>query len=323
MLVTINIVISCNSDNSEDIIIEDYVGDVILKTQIEVDDFGKKEYLNIIGSLWITPEDLSDIQNLSALKSLTCISGDLVIKFSNLIDLSGFNNLTKIEGGLYMNSNPSLASLTGLSKLETVGTVAGRDMLQIDDNNSLVNIDGLKSLTTITGILWIANNSSIANIRGVNNLSTINRHLWILNNPKLTSLEGLEKIEFLGESEGHLLIDDNDSLLNLKGLENLSIIKGYIQITNNNALIDFNELANLTLVNYGVNIQDNSSLVSLDGFINLKSAGGFTIQSNSVLADFCGLKPFLEEDTLDTQYIVNSNLYNPTKEQIVDGNCSN
>ena len=89
------------------------------------------------------------------------------------------------------------------------------------------------------------------------------------------------------------------------------------------SLTNLNGLQNLTITGYDLTIIQNSSLTSLDGLENLSTvAGSLSIIWNVTLADLCGLQTLLIGNGLSYGYQVEGNLFNPTEQDIIDGNCS-
>ncbi len=62
----------------------------------------------------------------------------------------------------------------------------------------------------------------------------------------------------------------------------------------------------------------NTTLTNLNGFSSLTNAGGITIQYNTALTDYSGLKNAISSFTTD-HWTVTGNAYNPTCQDLVDG----
>ncbi|MCB0462469.1 MAG: hypothetical protein KDC81_07180 [Flavobacteriaceae bacterium] len=155
----------------------------------------------------------------------------------------------------------------------------------------------------------------------------------------LTSLNGFQNITKLGG----LYVHSCNALIDLSGLENLISIggaEGYFQelhIEENNSLINLNGLNNLQETN-GLVIVSNPSLESLDGLENLASTftsnyyigidiGVFNTHIGVIpqpnLSDFCALQNLFSNGTFNPNLIrIQQNSYNPTVQDIIDGNCS-
>jgi len=222
-----------------------FEGDVILTSQLQVNEFGANNYTGITGRLMIQddfPNNLT-ITTFEPLMSLTKV-GNINISYCDLItDLQGFNNVTQ-TGSFHINHCDSLESLSGLEGMTQIGIDPAVDFKA----------------------LWIHYNESLASIEALANLNTIHS----------------------------LSIAGNYSLQTLDGLENITEVTG-----------DFiNDFAG---INIGGTIID----------IPAEEPG------NTSLADLCALQTLMSSPSfLPDSYTVNRNLYNPTIEDILIGNCS-
>lgn len=154
------------------------------------------------------------------------------------------------------------------------------------------------------------------------------------NNQNITSLEALSSLSSI---EGGLVIEDAPYLQNLNGLNNITSIS-YIYITNTSIntlshLENLTELYSLNLTNTALNtlngldniitdirlkIVSNNNLTTLNGLQNTASATTLNINSNILLSNFCALNNV----TLGYGYNVYDNAYNPTLEDLQNGNCN-
>ncbi len=144
------------------------------------------------------------------------------------------------------------------------------------------------------GTIEIIDNPQIINIDPLSNITTPLLNLTINNSPSLTNLEGLRNIESFGSVQ----------LQGISSLETLNVLSGKsineILLVGNDALIN---------------------LDGLDGFVN--QSNFFTISGNTNLTDFCSLvDPFQNLMQPIPNYNVQNNAYNPTQQDIIDGNCS-
>ncbi|MEZ4796342.1 MAG: hypothetical protein R2785_04135 [Flavobacteriaceae bacterium] len=226
-----------------------YVGDVILTTQQEVEDFGTMCYSKIDGKLQIGVVFDNDIVDLSPLSNLK-----EVFSISPTDDLDGFIHIYKAN---------NLISLNGLNNLVSVGG------LSISNCNGLTTLQGLESLTYINNFsrynfLKIINNQNLENFNGLNNLLQIG----ISND-----------IPFTG-----LYFSGNPLLSNIDALSNLEKVYGVIRTYH---------------------------------ILNFESIG------NNSLADFCGLENLFSNGVYNINGLrIEHNAYNPTVQDIIDGNCS-
>jgi len=134
-----------------------------------------------------------------------------------------------------------------------------------------------------------------------------------------SNLNGLSSLTSIG---GSLLITKTIGLQNLSDLRNLSTVGHDISLSFNQGLTSIG-LENLSSVGNYVFINYNENLIDLEGLTKLRSNGGkpdLSIWNNVKLKDFCAIKPLLNDFT--GIFSVTGNLYNPTRQNIVDGSCS-
>jgi len=295
-------------------IINIITGDVQLLTQQEVDDFGANNYSAIVGRLLIgadnnpTPASIVSLEPLSA---LTSISSSLRIEHNTaLTNVDGLNNITE-TGNLLLVHNDALTNVNGLNGLTaTLG-------FYIYSNPLLTTIEGLSSLTFVD-YLYINGNASLTTLNGLQNLTTIDETLEI-SNTALTNIDALSNITILTYD---LEITNNEFLTSIEGLSNLITIEEEVEISGNELLANLDGLIGLTSVGYGVEIRNNLALSNLDGLVNLANVGdSFYIDDNTILSDFCGLNTLIIDNSY-TDLRVTDCAYNPTEQDIIDGNCS-
>lgn len=360
ILIIILITISLYSCKKEDVFNPVFTGNVELKSQQEVDAFAAKGYTEINGSLTIGAMTETDITNLQSLKSLTKVSDELIIRRNvNLASLDGLHNIVTVGSKLLIYGNAMLQNLDGLNGLTSVGSLQpdeNRRGISIDMNQALENVDGLANAVLVEGNLVVKENASLVNLNGFNNISgTIvglvisdndelasitalqkvtsagNGWFTISNNPKLTSLAGLENIRTIG---GHVRLTSNDAIADLQGFSAVTEIGGGLQIYGNDALVSITALSNLTTIGHNpmmggsrLVVTANGALASIDGLEKLRALNGFLeIGWNNSLRNFCAIKGLLETEELVEEgefkdYIVNGNAYNPTIQNILNGNC--
>ncbi|MEM6718884.1 MAG: hypothetical protein AAF611_06205 [Bacteroidota bacterium] len=256
-------IVGCSSDDTirtPPVIV--FQGNLVIRTQAEVNAIGAQGYNVINGSLHIgdvasdtTPAEPSDITDLSPLSTITSITRQLEIQ-----------------------SNPELTSLNGFSNLAVVSG------LVINDNETLTSLDGLTSLSRIDGNTILTAQTFLSG--GLISLS---------NNPALTSISGLSSIN---PQVIFQISIDKTGLTTLDGLENINSITR-LNITSNNSLI---------------------SLEALEGLENIRNT--VFIFNNDMLVNYCTLQTPLQNNQELSIYNVSDNQFNPTQQNIIDGNCS-
>jgi hypothetical protein len=127
----------------------------------------------------------------------------------------------------------------------------------------------------------------------------------------------------------------NPELISLNALRNISTDVMRIDVYDNASLVQM-DFGNITgVIGFNLNsygyfiIEDNPLLTSLGDLSSLTEVNNFIrIWGNTSLIDFCGLQPLLEAggltnaDELDIVFEVIANGYNPTIENIINGDCS-
>ncbi len=296
---------------------------VDLSTQAEVNSFGLNNYCEVTGTLNITsaPYPNSDfIIDLSPLASLYKV-GNLSISATLMLEtLSGLENLTEIGAGIFIGNNQVL---TNIHALENVSSEIS--YLEISGNPLLQNIDSLNGITTMIydGVpprLLILGNPELDNIDGLSNISIMDEgFISIASNDQITNLQGLSSIP---SNIGALRIFSNNSLIDLNGIEHLESISGELSLGYNNNLQSIDQLAGITHLG-SLLLKECDMMTNLEGLSGLISIeADCEIVFNDSLIDFCGLQVVVNSNGIGGNFIVEFNGYNPTLEDIMNGNCS-
>lgn len=201
-------------------------------------------------------------------KSLQSINGFNSIKNLNGLDFSDNLNLTSIHG---------FDSLTKINGALSIGSTSSVFKCKL---SSLLFLNSLKN---ITGGLLIQNEDSILSIQGLNNLDTISGNLILINNDSLKSLNGLDSLKFIG---GYLDIEKHNSLNDISALHNLTSVNGSLYLEGNNTLSSLNGLENINptlLTNVQIKNCPLLSFCSVPSICNYLSNGSnpYTISGNS------------------------------------------
>lgn len=278
---------------------------IVLASQVEVNDFGANKYTRIMGGLQILDGDADFIT-----------------------DLTPLNTIRDVDKILAIANNENLITLNGLEGLKTVGGI------QIIENDKLENIDALVNIEIVSPDdgsnllvpLNIIRNENLLSLEGLKNSNLIDVVVAITLNPKITSLKGLEN---LIESSS-VFIEDNENLISLLGIENLVSIDGDLSISRNASLksLNLNALQNIERFLY---IEDNNQLTTLnglEGILEIKGDFGFENQGHAIvrnqnLRNFCAIQNTIKNsDTTKVRIRIFSNAFNPTIQEIEEGNCT-
>ena len=311
--------------------------------------FGGLESLETIGGNFrvIAESDhslrfLSSFKGLSGLKS---IGGDFEVNaklfcFEYLASFEGLENLETIGGNFKVIAESSLKSLSsfkGLSSLKSIG-----EDFEVNTNsslNALESFEGLESLETIGGNFKIIDNKSslnaLSSFKGLSSLKSIGGDFEVSTDHSssphpshslnaLESFEGLESLETIGGNfrviaESFSYSYSFNVLSSFKGLSSLKSIGGDFEVKAR-VLESFEGLENLTNIGDKLTIKGCSSLNNIDALKNIESLNDISITTCSKLYDFCVLKNVVQN--MSGTFYVNDNGYNPTKYQLLNGECS-
>lgn len=238
------------------------------------------------GIRFISQEQINNFQH--DYPNCTKIEGTVSFNGEDIINVNGLQNLTAIEGNLFIdgftNRVPSLTSLKGFKNLKSIG-----GSFRVSQTLSLADLTGLEKLTSIGGQLMIG----VIGFKSTNSTD---------GNCALKSLAGLDNLSSVGKG---VCIGHNKSLESLKGLENLTSVGGDLVIDRNKKIKDLDALQNLTFVDGNIKIIQNLNLENIDGIsnINPENIQDLKISNNPLLAfcetnSFCTFLEELEGDIL-------------------------
>ncbi|WP_223033527.1 hypothetical protein [Hanstruepera marina] len=250
--------------------------------------------------------------------------GDVVLSSQSEVDDFGTNGYNVIDGFLFIgvndpNSPDQVTNISDLSSLLSISSV--QYGVTVYNNPQLNNLDGLNSLTYINGgALTIDSNESLVSISALTGLVSF-RSLEVVGNPMLLNIDGLEGVQSSRES---IIISNNSGLLNIDGLSGLRTIGGeFLFISDNESLANINGLSNLENVDRDIVISSNIELTNLNGLSSLQNVGeDIYINFNEGLVNFCGLENLFMEGSLVGSFNTLGNGFNPTSDDMVNGNCS-
>lgn len=275
--------------------VEEITGDLqILDTSVEDLSF-LSSLQRVGGELRLSGND--ELANLSGLDALTEVGAELRIwNNEGLIDLTGLGSLSAIHQ-LSVSSNGALVSLDGLEgelHLHASEPDDQRVRIAIDYNDSLVSLDGLGALTSVTSelplTLSISDNQTLGgDLSGLAPWIS-NDHqlrLWVSNN-HLDSLAGLEA---LSSAQSIALYGPAGDFVSLVGLQNLSTVSERLAI--GECLCVGGEVNSECEVDYGLEL-----LMSLDGLESLTEVGELVIWGNRVLTDVSALSGLMSAQSV-------------------------
>ena len=270
----------------------------------------------------------------------------------NLVCFKGLNKLHRIGGNFkidaysdYKKRNTmALASLTSFEGLENLYTIEGDFTIKASTSygRSLprLTFNGLNALKQINGNFEI----NISNLKGgserslrdftsfegLENLSTIGGNFKIIayQSNCFESFKGLNKLKHIGNdfeirASGYNTLGKCTSL---KGLDNLSYIGGSLKIEgviSDYALDGLESLEGLTqlkTISNKLSITGCKRLNNINALISLTTVKEITITDCPAIYDFCIIKNVVQEN--NSSFYTTGNGYNPTKYQLLNGQCS-
>lgn len=262
-----------------------YMGNAFLSTQAQVDSFGAFNYDAVVGRIEII-DSLGMVNDLEALCSIKKIQGSLGIWSTGVTSLQGLHNIDSIFGNDFF---------TGFSLRRTM----------------VSNLDDLNHLKKIDGYLFLIENPMLTNLDGIEFADCQLNDLYLYFNPNLSDISGLSSTR----------INSSLVMLGNASISNLPVIDIAPSITLSlSSFPDFNSwqsLANIDSIGL-FNIEDND-VQDLSVFSNLEYIGDLTIVNNSMLDDFCAIETLIPSAFT---YQVSGNLYNPTMQDFLNGDCS-
>ena len=251
--------------------------------------------------------DNSDVQTLPVI----VFNENLILRTQADVDAFGAQRYDVINGYLNIgdrwteNHIPVPSDITDLSPLHTIISVTRQ--VEIQSNPLLTSLEGLSSLSVASGLV-INDNENLTSLDGLTNFKAIDGNSFLsrqtiysggvislLNNLSLTSIEALNNINPQVISRVSI---NNTGLSTLEGLEKITSV------------------ASLNVIN-------NDNLISLEALEGLASINNTVfIFGNDLLSNYCILQTPLQNNSVLAIYNVSENQFNPTQQNIIDGDCS-
>lgn len=311
-----------------------FIGDVQLKTQTAVDSFAAFGYGGITGLLALSDEfePTDPIIDITELNTLTSVGELSLGGLDVLTSIQGLENIESISGNLILSNNPELLSLEPLRSISSeIEELFIRDLLSIQ------SLDGLENVRVISGgKLTIEGNASLENLDAIKNglpsyLRAIRFSEYIFDcGPAcdvfpaqiafqpFTSFDFLENVTSVDGFRIRGFVGTE-----ITGLQNLESVTFGLTVWLNPNLETLNGLENISSDIDNLFIADNENLQTLNGLENLTSVNGsITIWGNDVLSDLCALENNISSSLEITDMEILGNAYNPTIEDIMNGDCS-
>ena len=207
------------------------------------------------GNVTITSQAEAD-----ALAGCTHITGDLSIEMNNnVLDFTPLQNITTIDGSLYITELGNTGVLNILPNLTTVGGA-----IAMYGNSLITSVEGFSSITSLGGLV-VSGSFNLTTFNAFQNLQSVN-YITVNSCQNLTTIQPFSQLAAFNN-----LRIEYTALTNLNFLSNVSTVLNnpfYNAITlfNNNNLSDISALNNLTASGLGefdeIVIQNNPLLAT-------------------------------------------------------------
>ena len=288
-----------------------YIGDIIFETEQDLIDFQTAGYTKVRGNVIVSGGEITTLQKLDNL--LTEINGSLRLECSTLTTLDGLYGLKTITDSLIIKDG----DMTSFEGLRNLGTIGGNFKVIAESSSSYYyySLNSLSSFKGLSGLKSIGGDFEV-NAKSYSSLNS------------LASFEGLESLETIG---GNFKViagsySSLESLSSFKSLSGLKSIGGDFEVnakysSSLKSLASFEGLESLTNIGGGkLTINYCSSLNNIDALKNIESLNDISITTCPKLYDFCVLQNVVQN--MSGTFYLNNNGYNPTKYQLLNGECS-
>ena len=177
----------------------------------------------------------------------------------------------------------------------------------------------------LIGIIKVANGAISKNSNLTININDIDETIYHGD----VVLTTQEEIDAFGANnyvtiDGNFTIDEDQTIHNIvftDALASITTINGVFTIQNMFNWLDVPGFENINSVG-GIVISDNWGILDIHSLLNITTnSGSITITNNADLGSLCGIRPLLLSGNFSGSYNVSGNLYNPTLQQIIDGDC--
>lgn len=184
---------------------ECFKGDTLFfYSQADIDNFASEfsDCSDLNASIIIEPVN-EEIFSLEPLSNIFELNGVLIVKNTNLSNINGLHNISKVGFGVAIINNKLLTSLSGLSGLNNIGAKSYSHIdevgyFYIKSNQSITDLWGLHNLDSLTGDFEITDNENLEALHGLESLRSVDgfkftgdkieeSKLKITNNPKLSA----------------------------------------------------------------------------------------------------------------------------------------
>lgn len=211
-----------------------------------------------------------------------CPTSSITFRKQTEVDafISKYPNCQIMEYGITI-SGDKIRNLDGLRRLRQI-----KGMLQFYGSKKLENIQGLDSLERVNSLKFRSNTFMLTDFNGFFKLDTIDKDFNMNQARGVKKISGFNQLKYVGGKFGIFDCNEMDSIT---GFNQLNYIKSSFSLGKLNSLQTFESMSNLEHVGY-ISINENPQLKNLDGFKSLKDFRiTLEIINNKSLKDISGL----------------------------------
>jgi len=247
---------------------------ILITTEADLQEFGARGCEVFDGSLAVTSQTLTSLDALGQPSTLRVITGSLSFNQNPLLeDIEGIRGLEEIGGSLVVRSS-NLLNLSGLESLRSIGSDITADAVVLSANPRLADVTALGELTSLVANLNVSSNPELTSLAGLDRLRETN-DVTILGNELLAEIDGLTELQ----QATSITVASNASLgsasfPNLVGVGSFSITSHPVLASVGLPLLESAE--NLT-------ISGNQTLSTVGTLEALGDVGVLVISSNPML----------------------------------------
>jgi len=211
----------------------------VLRVPLEFPNHSKLGLCTAIGIGRLEIVDSLSITSLEFLGNITLVQ-DLTIAGLGITDLHGLENLGTLASEFSIWNNQFLTTLSQLGANLPANYSTSIRNLAIRDNPSLVDVEGLRILSNITGLLSIQNSPSLRDFSGFDNLREVGTIVIAYLRNRATVLDGFNSLF----EAGRIIVTFNMHLEQIAGFQGLRYLEA-LQITSNPLLRSIDGLAGI------------------------------------------------------------------------------
>lgn len=260
-----------------------------------------------------TPRSSLLILLLSFLVPLVSFSQHVVLLTQEDVNSYPITHSYDTITSLRIGDNNKESNITGLDSLHHISVI--RNNLTIQNNDSLVSLDGLTDLRAV-GSINILRNDKLHSLLGINNIDSVTNYIAVFNNKNLTQCEIDVVCSILQNNPAQAYIEDNgphcespEVVAEVCGLDcecppgvnfysqakidsfahlynNCDTINGNVIISGaRESITNLDGLRHIEIIDGNLTIRALGNIVTLSGLENLQQVGGdFSIAGNASLS---------------------------------------